>query len=166
MGVSGSGKSTTGRLLAERRGVPFVEGDTLHPAANIARMTAGHPLDDADREPWLRMLADRIRDATRTGQGAVLSCSALKRSYRDRLRAAGPGVWFLHLSLDRESARRRVAHRTGHFMPAALLDSQFDVLEPLGPDEPGLTVDAAAGTTACLDRAEAALECFEGGRRG
>ncbi|MER8187859.1 gluconokinase [Kitasatospora sp. NPDC094015] len=166
MGVSGAGKSTAARLLAERREVPFVEGDLLHPATNIARMAAGHPLDDADREPWLRALDGRIRDATRTGRGAVLSCSALKRAYRDRLRAAGPGVWFLYLALDRETARRRVAHRHGHFMPAALLDSQFAALDPLAPDEPGLTVDAAEGTPAALDRAEAALERFEAGRRG
>ncbi|MCX4524130.1 MULTISPECIES: gluconokinase [unclassified Streptomyces] len=165
MGVSGSGKSTVGRLLAARREVPFVEGDDFHPAANIAKMRAGHPLDDADREPWLTGLADGIRDALRAGAGAVVSCSALKRKYRDRLRAVAPGVWFLHLTLDRAVARARVTGRAGHFMPVRLLESQYDVLEPLGADEPGLTVDAGAGADSVLGRAGDALAEFEA-RRG
>ncbi|MFG3055154.1 gluconokinase [Kitasatospora sp. NPDC048239] len=161
MGVAASGKTTLGHLLAQRRDVPFVEGDDFHPAANIAKMTAGRALDDADREPWLRGLTDWIRATTRAHRGAVLSCSALKREYRDELRTAGPGVWFLHLALDRETARVRISHRAGHFMPARLLDSQYDTLEPLQPDEPGLTVDATADTAADLALAEAAIARFE-----
>ncbi|MFD9534019.1 gluconokinase [Streptomyces sp. NPDC060010] len=161
MGVSGSGKSTLGRLIAGRLHVPFAEGDGFHPAANIARMAAGHPLDDADREPWLTSLAEYVRETTRAGQSVVISCSALKRKYRDRLRSAGPGVWFLYLELDREVARARVARRAGHFMPVALLESQYEALEPLGADEPGLTVHAATAADAVLARAQAAITRFE-----
>ncbi|MFI6847920.1 gluconokinase [Kitasatospora sp. NBC_00085] len=160
MGVSGSGKTTLGRLFGERRGVPFVEGDDFHPAANIAKMAAGHALDDEDREPWLRALADWIRDATCLGTGGVVTCSALKREYRDVLRAAGPGVRFVYLRLDREVARARIAGRAGHFMPAGLLESQYDTLEPLGADEPGLTVDADADTAAVLGQVLAATARF------
>ena len=144
MGVSGSGKSTVGRLLAQRLGVPFLEADDVHPAANRAKMAAGRPLDDEDRRPWLLSLADWIREATDAGRGGVMACSALKHEYRDLFRRAGAGVWFLHLALDRASADRRVAGHVGHFMPAWLVDSQYATLEPLRPDEPGLTVDAAA----------------------
>ncbi|MFD6183815.1 gluconokinase [Streptomyces goshikiensis] len=161
MGVSGTGKSTVGRLLAARLGVPFLEGDDFHPAANIARMRAGHPLDDAAREPWLTALTQALREVVRAGGGAVVSCSALKRAYRDRLRGAAPRMWFLHLTLDRAVARARVAGRPGHFMPARLLESQYEVLEPLGADEDGLTVDARSGTDSVLGRAEEALADFE-----
>ena len=161
MGVAASGKSTLGRLLARRRGVPFVEGDDLHPAGNIARMSAGEALDDEDREPWLRAVAARIRAATLAGDGAVVSCSALKYAYRERFRAAGPGVWFLHLELDPEVARARIARRSGHFMPASLLASQYRALEPLRADEPGLTVDADAGQETTLDEVQAAVLRFE-----
>ncbi|MFJ1702580.1 gluconokinase [Kitasatospora sp. NPDC088346] len=165
MGVSGSGKTTVGTALARRRGVPFVEGDGLHPPANIAKMASGRPLDDEDRAPWLRGVAGLIRAATRTGTGAVVSCSALKREYRDRFRAAGPGVWFLYLALDREVAHERVVHRVGHFMPVALLGSQYDTLEPLEPDEPGLTVDARAEPPTLLASAQAAIARSEAARR-
>ncbi|WP_431684115.1 gluconokinase [Kitasatospora sp. KL5] len=161
MGVSGSGKTTLGRLLARRRGVPFVEGDDLHPAANIAKMSAGKPLDDEDRVPWLRAVAARIGAATQAGEGAVISCSALKYAYRQLFRAAGPGVWFLQLDLDPADARARVAHRAGHFMPAALITSQYEVLEPLRAGEPGLRVDATAGREAVLEAVEAALADLE-----
>ncbi|MCX5208207.1 gluconokinase [Kitasatospora sp. NBC_00240] len=166
MGVAASGKSTVGRLLARRRGVPFVEGDELHPAENVARMARGESLDDEDRRPWLQALAARIRTATQDGTGAVISCSALRYAYRQLFREAGSGVWFLHLDLDPEVAQARIDRRTGHFMPAALLGSQFEALEPLRPGEPGLTVDAAAGPEAVLEAAEAALADFEArGRR-
>ncbi|MFG2819910.1 gluconokinase [Kitasatospora sp. NPDC048365] len=157
MGVSGSGKSTVGRLLAERLAVPFVEADDLHPAANRAKMAAGHPLDDEDRRPWLQSLADWIREATDTGRGGVMACSALKRAYRDQFRRAGAGVWFLHLTLDEEIAEPRVAGRVGHFMPARLVGSQYDTLEPLRPDEPGLAVDASADPLAIVEQASRAV---------
>jgi gluconokinase len=164
MGVSGSGKTHVGRLLAHRRGVPFVEGDGLHPARNVARMSAGEALDDRDREPWLRAVAATIRTASERGEGAVISCSALRYAYRRLLGAAGSGVWFLHLALDPEVARARVTHRTGHFMPASLLGSQYGSLEPLRADEPGLTVDAATGPDEILGRVERALTEFESRR--
>lgn len=151
MGVSGAGKSTVGRLLAERLGVPYAEADDFHPPANIAKMSAGMPLTDEDRWPWLDALAGWI--AEHTGTGGVVTCSALKRVYRDRLRAAGGNVWFLHLRVDRQVLAGRVAHRPGHFMPAALLDSQLADLQPLEPDEPGLTVDASATPEAVVDAA-------------
>ena len=161
VGVSGSGKSTVGLLLATRLGVPFVDGDDVHPAANIAKMAAGYPLDDADRRPWLAALAGHARSMARNG-GGVIACSALKRAYRDELAAAAPSVWFLHLALDRETALERVSHRAEHFMPARLVDSQFALLEPLEPDERGVTVDAAAGVNALIVQAIAWSETLPG----
>ncbi|MER6780560.1 MULTISPECIES: gluconokinase [unclassified Streptomyces] len=163
LGVAGAGKTTVGRALAEGLEVPFLEGDDLHPAANIAKMTAGRPLDDADRAPWLRTLSDRIRQSSRSGRRLVVSCSALKRAYREELRAAAPGVWCLYLALDRDTARARVSRRTGHFMPLRLVDSQFEILEPLDPDEPGATVDAAGDPEATLARARRAVAGFGAG---
>ncbi|MFD9429648.1 gluconokinase [Streptomyces sp. NPDC060002] len=161
LGVSGSGKTTVGKAVAELLEVTFVEGDGFHSAADVAKMTAGHALDDADREPWLRALADRVRHSAEAGEGLVLACSALKRAYRDELRAAAGGrLWCLCLALDRDTARDRVARRTGHFMPARLVDSQFATLEPLEPDEPGLTLDATAGLAAGLARVRAAVASF------
>jgi gluconokinase len=144
MGVSSSGKSTIGALLATRLGVPFLEGDDLHGPENRRKMSAGIALTDEDREPWLDSLEAWVRERDRSGRGGVVSCSALKRAYRNRLRGAGR-VWFLHLELAPELAARRIAGRTGHFMPPSLLESQFDILEPLGPDEPGATVSAVGG---------------------
>jgi gluconokinase len=148
MGVSGSGKSTVGAALARRLAVPFVDADTLHPAANIAKMTAGEPLDDDDRYPWLERVGEWLAGHR---DGAVASCSALKRQYRDQLRAHCPRVEFLHLSGSPELIGGRLAARSGHFMPAALLRSQFDTLEPLGADEAGVTVDAGQGVAAIVD---------------
>ncbi|RAU95023.1 gluconokinase [Mycobacterium colombiense] len=148
MGVSGSGKSTVGAALARRLRVPFVDADTLHPPANIAKMAAGEPLDDDDRYPWLERVGEWLA-AHR--EGAVVSCSALKRAYRDQLRAHCPGVRFLHLSGSAELIGARLAARTDHFMPAALLRSQLDALEPLGPDEAGMTVDVGPGVDAIVD---------------
>ncbi|MFE2426766.1 gluconokinase [Streptomyces sp. NPDC059373] len=156
LGVSGSGKSTVGKAIAEQLGLPFLEGDAFHPAANVAKMAAGHALDDADREPWLRILADRIHDTVEAGEGLVVTCSALKRAYRDELRTADSGLWCLYLGLDQDTAWDRVSGRTGHFMPARLVDSQFGTLEPLEPDEPGVTIDATADLPAILTRARAA----------
>lgn len=144
MGVAGCGKSTIGRLLAERLGVSYAEADDFHPPANIAKMAAGQPLDDDDRRPWLTAIAGWIRDRGRAGEGGVVSCSALKRRYRDVLCEAGAPVWFLHLTVERELVGERVAARSDHFMPVSLVDSQFQALEPLQPDEPGVAVDASA----------------------
>jgi gluconokinase len=143
MGVAGSGKTTIGRLLAERLGVGYAEADEFHPAANIARMRAGQPLDDTARQPWLEAIAAWIRQRSSTGDGGVVSCSALTVRYRDVLRGSGAPIWFLHLDTDRGRIVGRVAARPGHFMPASLVDSQFDTLEPLGPTETGTMVDAA-----------------------
>lgn len=142
MGVSGSGKTTVGRSLAERLGVPYAEGDDFHPAANREKMASGRPLTDENRWPWLRIIGKWITEHANTG--GVVTCSALKRAYRDLLREAAPDeVRFLHLAGDRELIATRIGARTGHFMPAKLLDSQFADLEPLGEDEPGVTVDVA-----------------------
>lgn len=139
MGVSGSGKSTVGAALAQRLGVPFEDADDLHPPANIAKMSAGIPLDDDDRHPWLETIGAWL--AARDGHGGVVSCSALKRAYRDQLRAHAARAVFVHLHGTREVIARRQASRPGHFMPASLLDSQFDTLEPLGEDEAGVVID-------------------------
>lgn len=142
MGVAGAGKSTVAAGLARRAGLPFAEGDTFHPPANVARMTAGLPLDDADRAPWLAALRDWTAAREAAGEASVLSCSALRRVYRDVLRAAGGDVVHVHLALPRGDLADRLARRAGHFMPPALLDSQLAVLEPLAPDERGVTVEA------------------------
>jgi len=140
MGVSGCGKTAVGTALAAALGARFVEGDRLHPPENVARMSRGVPLTDADRAGWLDAVGATLATAGETG--AVASCSALKRAYRDRLRRLAPGVRFVYLAVDRETARRRVAGRNGHFMPANLVDSQFADLEPPGPDEAAATIDA------------------------
>lgn len=156
MGVTGTGKTTVGRLLADALGAPYTEGDDLHPPANVAKMSAGIPLDDEDRRPWLDAIADRLRRLP-ADRGAVVSCSALKRAYRDRLRAGAPDAVFVHLTGERALIGRRMAARTGHFMPAALLDSQFATLEPLQADESGVAVDVAGTPEEITERALAAL---------
>ncbi|CAL9611138.1 gluconokinase [Streptomyces sp. Tu 3180] len=155
MGVAGTGKTTIGPLLAARFGVPYAEGDDFHPQANIAKMSAGTPLTDEDRWPWLDAIGDWAHG--RAGLGGVVSCSALKRSYRDRLRAAAPGVVFVHLTGDRALVEDRMSHRQGHFMPTALLDSQFATLQPLERDEAGVAVDVTGGPEEIVERAAAAL---------
>ena len=149
MGVSGSGKSTVGAALAQRLRVPFADADDFHPPANIEKMKAGHPLDDEDRKPWLATLGDWLGE--RCGDGGVMSCSALKRRYRDQLRAHCPGIQFLHLSGTTEIIGARQASRPGHFMPASLLASQFDTLEPLEEDEAGVVIDVGQGIDAIVD---------------
>ncbi|MFF3410020.1 gluconokinase [Streptomyces sp. NPDC002742] len=156
MGVAGTGKTTIGPLLAARLGVPYAEGDNFHPRANIAKMTAGTPLTDEDRWPWLDAIGRWAHD--RAGFGGVVSSSALKRGYRDRLRAAAPGVVFVHLTGDRALIEDRMSHRKGHFMPTALLDSQFATLQPLAADEAGVQVDVSGGPTEITERAVAALD--------
>ncbi|MFJ8491875.1 gluconokinase [Streptomyces sp. NPDC094038] len=158
MGVAGTGKTTIGPLLAARLGVPYAEGDDFHPPANIAKMSAGHPLDDADRWPWLDAIGAWAHG--RAGLGGVVSSSALKRSYRDRLRAAAPGIVFLHLTGDRRLIEDRMSHRQGHFMPTALLDSQFATLQPLEADEPGVAVDVSGGPEEITARAVRALDAL------
>ena len=148
MGVSGSGKSTVGAALAQRLRVPFVDADTLHPPANIAKMTAGEALNDDDRYPWLEKVGEWLAGHR---DGGVASCSALKRKYRDQLRAHCPRVEFLYLGGSPELIGSRLAARSGHFMPAALLWSQFDALEPLGADEAGVTVDAGQHIDEIID---------------
>jgi gluconokinase len=144
MGVSGSGKSTVGSALAAQLGVPFVDSDDLHPAANVVKMSAGVPLTDDDRWPWLALVGRQLAGAEATGM--VVACSALKRSYRDAIRAEEPAVRFVYLEADHELLETRVQHRPDHFMPASLLDSQLATLEPLAADEPGITVAPDLGS--------------------
>jgi carbohydrate kinase (thermoresistant glucokinase family) len=141
MGVSGCGKSEVGQRLARALGVRFLEGDAYHSASNVAKMAAGIPLDDDDRADWLRTLQGEIAAARARGEGLVLACSALKRRYRDLLRAADPELRFAHLSGPRELIAQRMLARTAHYMPASLLDSQLRDLEPLQQDEAGLLLD-------------------------
>ncbi len=141
MGVSGSGKTTIGALVAHEAGVPFLDADSLHPLANVRKMAAGTPLEDTDRRPWLDTVGERLRDADRDGTGLVLACSALKRRYRDHIRRAAPGTVFLHLHGTPGVLTSRLEGRSEHFMPASLLASQLETLEPLGPDEPGYALD-------------------------
>ena len=141
MGITGSGKSTVGAGLAKALGVDFVEGDDYHPSENVRRMAAGIPLTDADRADWLRSLAVRLREASESGAGIVVTCSALKRSYRDLLRAAAPDVQFVYLRGSRALIAERVAERRDHFMPASLLDSQLATLEQPESDERAWTCD-------------------------
>ncbi|WOE78164.1 gluconokinase [Pseudomonas protegens] len=154
MGVAGCGKSSVSQALCQRSGATAIEGDTFHPAANIAKMSAGIPLDDDDRTGWLDSLCDELRRILAAGQRPVLTCSALKRKYRERLRAATPGLGFIFLELTPAVAADRVAHRPGHFMPSTLIDSQFATLEsPVG--EP-LTLALDASTLSVQRLAELA----------
>ena len=130
MGVSGSGKSTIADALAKRLGWRFEDGDRFHPASNVAKMSAGHPLTDEDRWPWLQAIADKIDRLSRMDQRAVVACSALKRSYRDLLLTGRPAARMVFLAPDREVLARRLAARHGHFFPEQLLSTQFDALEP------------------------------------
>jgi gluconokinase len=164
MGVSGSGKSTVASGLVDRLGWEFAEGDDFHPPENVAKMRAGTPLDDDDRWPWLRSLAEWIGDHERDGKSVVVTCSALKRSYRDLLCEGHPSVWFAHVETSPQLLRDRVAQRTGHYMPASLLDSQLATLEPLQDDEPGATVSGAGSPATVVSDLLAALEAERGVR--
>lgn len=147
MGVSGSGKSAVGAALADALGLPFADGDDFHPARNVAKMSAGQPLGDTDRWPWLDAIGGLIDRWRAAGQGGVVACSALRRSYRDRLRAGRPQVRFAFLDVPRSVLVARLADRPGHFMPASLLDSQLATLEPPSADEPTVRVPVDAATT-------------------
>lgn len=142
MGVSGCGKSSVGAAIVGRSGGRLIEGDSFHPEANIAKMSAGTPLDDQDRAGWLLRLGEEMRACIESGQRPVLTCSALKLKYRETLRNAVPGLGFVFLELTREEAANRVAHRHGHFMPASLIDSQFATLEPPTGEALTLPLDA------------------------
>jgi gluconokinase len=156
-GVSGSGKTTVARLLAEAVGARLAEADEFHSRANIDKMRAGHPLDDQDRAPWLADIASWLGARARAGETAVITCSALKRAYRDVLRTAGPGVRFVHLAGPQQVVADRLGGRSGHFMPPELLDSQYADLEPLGEDEVGTTLDLTLDATTLTAQACAAL---------
>ncbi|MDN4171494.1 gluconokinase [Nocardioides sp. SOB77] len=138
MGVSGSGKSTVGAALSQRLRVPFADADDFHPEPNIAKMSRGEALDDSDRWPWLEEIGRWLADHP---DGGVMSCSALRRRYRDQLRHHAPATTFVLLEGSREVIERRQAARPGHFMPASLLTSQFATLEPLEPDEDGIVLE-------------------------
>jgi len=143
MGVSGSGKTTIGTLLGEELGVPFVDGDDLHPPANKEKMRAGHPLNDDDRWPWLHLIGEYIEERTAAGETAIVACSALRRSYRDLLRGHAPDLVFIHLAGDKNTIAGRLQQRRHEYMPSTLLDSQLNTLEPLHPDEAAVVVDVA-----------------------
>lgn len=155
-GVAGAGKSTVAQRLAADLGLELAEGDDFHPQANIEKMASGTALTDEDRRPWLEALADWTGERRAAGQGTVLTCSALRRAYRDVLRRAAPGTFFVHLYGDPAVLRRRLESRE-HFMPVSLLDSQLATLEPLGPDESGVALDVDATVDEIVARVEQAL---------
>ena len=148
MGVSGCGKTTVAAILAGRLSWPFEEGDALHPPANIAKMEAGHPLTDEDRAPWLRKVADWVGERIDAGEHGLITCSALKRSYREVINRRGAGVVFVYLHGSRETIASRLMARHGHFMPPSLLDSQFADLEEPAADEPAIRVDIGPAPSA------------------
>jgi carbohydrate kinase (thermoresistant glucokinase family) len=155
-GVSGAGKSTIGVALAERLGVPFVDADSLHSAENVAKMASGQPLSDDDRRPWLGAIAEKLQSSG--SEGLVMACSALRRPYRDFIRASAPSTFFVALSGSRELLQQRLSARAGHFMPAQLLDSQLATLEALEPDERGATISIDQDPDLIVAEAVAALD--------
>ena len=144
MGVSGSGKTTVAERVAAALGWMFQEGDKLHPAANVAKMASGHPLDDVDRAPWLAIIAEWIDARLHTGHDAIITCSALKRRYRDQIGNGKPGVQIVYLHGDRATLEAHINSRHHEFMPPTLLDSQLDTLEEPAADEHVITVDVGA----------------------
>jgi gluconokinase len=164
MGVSGSGKTAIGRALAERLRVELIEGDDHHSAANVERMAAGIPLTDDDRWPWLRTLAELVAERHAQGAGTVLACSALRRKYRDVLRAAVPPEesFAIQLLADEATLRSRLNVRSGHYMPPSLLDSQVATLEPLQPDEAGAVIDATPPEPEVIAETLAAVRAWHG----
>lgn len=158
MGVSGSGKTTIGALVADAKSVPFVDADDLHPIDNVKKMAAGTPLDDEDRWPWLDIVGRRLQEAEESGEGVVMACSALRRVYRDRIRATAPSTIFLHLHGSLEVLTARIEGRSGHFMPPALLSSQMETLEALTDDEAGYVLDIGQSVEQMIDEALPALQ--------
>lgn len=165
MGVAGTGKSTIGALVAADLGVQLIEGDDHHPPSNIEKLSSGQPLTDDDRWPWLETLATMLADEREAGRSAVLTCSALRRAYRDLLRGAIPTdeVFFVHLHGSSDVLDRRMRGRS-HFMPAALLQSQLDTLEPLDTDEAGVVVDVAQSVEGIMEQVRAALTQWRAAR--
>jgi gluconokinase len=157
MGVSGTGKTTVGQAISDVTGAELLEGDDFHPQANIDKMSAGIPLDDEDRRPWLRALAAEIARLETRGRSSVTACSALRRVYRDWLREGYPELFFVHLHAPYEVLLERMRRRTDHFMPPSLLQSQFDTLELLQPDEAGVVIDDSRGVEAVISDALAAV---------
>jgi gluconokinase len=162
MGVSGSGKTTVAELLAKQLGWPYMEGDRLHPPANVEKMRQGIPLTDADRAPWLDRIGEELKRWAAEGRSGVMTCSALRRAYRDRIRSARPDVRFVYLKGSQTLIESRVAARHHEYMPASLLKSQFATLEEPTPDEPGVvTVDADGSADQEVAAAIAALGLAE-----
>jgi carbohydrate kinase (thermoresistant glucokinase family) len=157
MGVTGTGKSTVALALQKSLGWPLAEGDDLHPASNVAKMAAGIPLDDADRWPWLAAIGAWTGEQDSEGHSTIVTCSALRRAYRDRLREAAAGTVFVHLVGTIDLLESRLQGRSGHFMPPSLLPSQLATLEPLQPDEPGFEVSIDAPLDTIVDQVRAKL---------
>jgi gluconokinase len=157
MGVSGSGKTTVAKGIAVSMHWIFAEGDAFHPEANVEKMHSGIPLTDEDRWPWLRLIGDWMSEQERAGVSSVVTCSALRRVYRDLLREGRPAVRFCHVTAPEAAIAGRLEHRQDHYMPPSLLASQFATLEPLEPDEPGVTVSGEGAQTEVLTRALDAL---------
>jgi gluconokinase len=158
MGVSGSGKTTVAERLAGKLGWRFIEGDRLHPPANVEKMRQGIPLTDADRAPWLDRIGEELKRWAAEGQSGVMTCSALKRAYRDRIRSARPDARFVYLKGSEALIKGRVAARHHEYMPASLLHSQFEALEEPSPDEPVVRVDAGGSPDAEVAAIIAALD--------
>ncbi len=162
MGVSATGKSTVGRRLAGELGWDFIEGDDLHPRSNVVKMESGEPLDDINRAPWLDEINRVAREQAAGGRSSVITCSALRRSYRVRLRDGVDGMFFVHLHADYEVLEPRMRQRADHFMPTGLLRSQLDTLEPLGDDEDGTVVDVTPGAAEVLGEVLRAVRARRG----
>jgi gluconokinase len=158
MGVSGVGKTTVAKGISTFRGWTFAEGDAFHPEANVEKMASGQPLTDEDRWPWLRSIGEWMSEEIAEGRSAVVTCSALRRVYRDLLREGRPEVVFCHLTADPDLLNERLSRRTNHYMPASLLPSQLATLEPLEPDEPGFAVSTEGEAADVIARALAALD--------
>ena len=165
MGVSGVGKSTVAKGLSTLLGWTFAEGDAFHPEANVAKMASGHPLTDDDRWPWLRSIGDWMSEEIAASRSGVVTCSALRRVYRDLLREGRPEVVFCHLVAGEDLIGERMVRRTDHYMPASLLPSQLATLEPLEPDEPGVVVSVDGEAAEVIARAVAALGLSPPGMR-
>ena len=167
MGVADSGKSTVAAALADALGLEMIEGDALHPPANVEKMRHGIPLTDEDREPWLAALARLLADRHEAGHGTVLACSALRRAYRDVLRTAVPAgdTFIVELDADPRTLTARMIHRAGHFMPVSLLESQFSTLEHIAGDELGVVIDAGAPLDVVVTEASAAIAAWAASKR-